>query len=117
MVETAAACWPGGFVRRALIREVPRVSIPDFCREVASMEASSIYDQLTGIFRDVFDDEDLVVTPEMTAADVEEWDSLNHIKLVLSVEKNFGLRFSAAEVGSLVNVGEFVNLIQSKKTA
>lgn len=78
------------------------------------MENQAIYAQLTDIFRDVFDDDDLVVTPVMTAADVEEWDSLNHIRLVLSIEKSFGLRFSAAEVGHLKNVGEFVDLIQSK---
>lgn len=81
------------------------------------MNTSSIYDQLTEIFREVFDDDDLVVNPALTAADVEEWDSLNHIRLVLSIEKGFGLRFSAAEVGSLKNVGEFVELIQSKAKA
>lgn len=79
-----------------------------------TMDANPIYNRLTDIFRDVFDDDDLIVTPAMTAADVEEWDSLNHIRLVLSIEKSFGLRFSAAEVGSLKNVGEFVDLIQSK---
>lgn len=78
------------------------------------MDTSSIYDRLTEIFREVFDDDDLVVKPELTAEDVEEWDSLNHIRLVLSIEKGFGLRFSAAEVGNLSNVGEFVELIQSK---
>ncbi len=81
------------------------------------MNASSIYARLTDIFREVFDDDGLVVTPATTAADVEEWDSLNHIRLVLSIEKGFGLRFSAAEVGSLKNVGEFVELIQSKAAA
>lgn len=81
------------------------------------MNTSSIYDRLTEIFREVFDDDGLVVNPELTAADVEEWDSLNHIRLVLSIEKGFGLRFSAAEVGSLKNVGEFVELIQSKAKA
>ena len=78
------------------------------------MNNSSIYSRLTDIFRDVFDDDELVVTPELTAADVEEWDSLNHIRLVLSIEKSFGFKFSAAEVGSLKNVGEFVDLIESK---
>lgn len=50
----------------------------------------------------------------MTAADVDEWDSLNHIRLVLSVERAFGLTFSAAQVGSLKNVGEFAQLIGTK---
>lgn len=78
------------------------------------MSTDSIYAKLTQIFHDVFDDESIIVTPELTAAEVDEWDSLTHIRLVLAVEKKFGLRFSAAEVGRLKNVGEFVSLIQSK---
>jgi len=62
----------------------------------------------------VFDDESIVVTPQLTADDVDEWDSLSHIRLVLAIEKKFGLKFSAAEVGRLKNVGEFVALIRSK---
>ena len=75
---------------------------------------ASIYAKLTEIFRDVFDDDNLRVTPELTAADVDEWDSLNHIRLVLSIERAFGLRFSAAQVGRLKNVGEFAELIGAK---
>nr|WP_315190029.1 acyl carrier protein [uncultured Albidiferax sp.] len=78
------------------------------------MELDAIYTKLTAIFHDVFDDETIVVTPELTADDVDEWDSLAHIRLVLAIEKKFGLKFSAAEVGRLKNVGEFVALIQSK---
>lgn len=78
------------------------------------MDTTAIYTRLTRIFHDVFDDESIVVTPAMTAADLDEWDSLNHIRLVLSVEKQFSLHFSAAEVGRLKNVGEFVQLIQAK---
>lgn len=73
-----------------------------------------IYAQLTPIFRDVFDDENIVVRPDMTAADIEEWDSLSHIRLVVSIERMFSLHFSAAEVGRLKNVGEFVELIRSR---
>ena len=72
------------------------------------------YAKLTEVFHDVFDDDSIVVTPELTANDVEEWDSLSHIRLVVAVEKTFGLKFSAAEVGRLKNVGEFMSLIQSK---
>ena len=75
---------------------------------------SSIYAELTEIFRDIFDDDNLQVTPELTAADVDEWDSLNHIRLVLSVERAFSLTFSAAQVSRLKNVGEFAELIGSK---
>jgi acyl carrier protein len=78
------------------------------------MSTEAIYAQLTGIFHDVFDDESIQVRPELTADDVDEWDSLSHIRLVLAIEKKFGLKFSAAEVGRLKNVGEFVSLIQSK---
>ena len=78
------------------------------------MQSESIWPQLTAVFRDVFDDHGLLVTPTTTAADIEEWDSLNHIRLVMSVEQKFGLSFSAAEVGALKNVGEFAQLIQAK---
>jgi acyl carrier protein len=78
------------------------------------MSPEAIYTQLTDIFHDVFDDESIQVRPELTADDVDEWDSLSHIRLVLAIEKKFGLKFSAAEVGRLKNVGEFVSLIQSK---
>ncbi len=78
------------------------------------MSTDAIYAKLTEIFHDVFDDDSIQVTPELTADDVDEWDSLTHIRLVLGVEKKFGLKFSAAEVGRLKNVGEFVSLIQSK---
>ena len=78
------------------------------------MTTETIYAKLTEIFHDVFDDESIVATPELTADDVDEWDSLAHIRLVLAVEKKFGLKFSAAEVGRLKNVGEFASLIQSK---
>ncbi len=72
------------------------------------------YQTLTSVFHDVFDDDTIVVTPELTAADVDEWDSLRHIRLVAAVEKKFGLSFSAAEIGRLQNVGQLVSLIESK---
>jgi acyl carrier protein len=78
------------------------------------MNVDAVYAQLTEIFHDVFDDESLEVTPQLTADDVDEWDSLSHIRLVVAIERKFGLKFSAAEVARLKNVGEFVALIQSK---
>ena len=78
------------------------------------MDTTARYSTLTAVFHDVFDDESIVVTPELTADDVDEWDSLTHIRLVGAVEKRFGLRFSAAEVGRLKNVGELVRLIEAK---
>jgi acyl carrier protein len=78
------------------------------------MQDSEIYTQLTSIFHDVFDDESIILTPSMTADDVDEWDSLTHIRLVLSVEKKFRIKFTAAEVGGMKNVGEFVGLVKAK---
>jgi len=80
------------------------------------MSTDAIYAKLSDIFHDVFDDESIVLTPQLTADDVDEWDSLAHVRLVLAVEKKFGLKFSAAEVGRLKNVGEFAALIQAKAT-
>lgn len=78
------------------------------------MVVNEIYERLTGVFHDVFDDEDLVLTPQLTANDVEGWDSLTHIRLVLSVEKEFGVKFSSGDVARLKNVGEFAELIAKK---
>ncbi len=78
------------------------------------MDQPVVYEKLTTVFRDVFDEDDLVLTPGTTADDVDGWDSLSHIRLVLAVSKAFGVKFSASEVGGLKNVGEFASLIQSK---
>jgi acyl carrier protein len=83
-------------------------------REVVMIENPVVYEKLTSVFRDVLDEDDLVLTPGMTADDVDGWDSLSHVRLVLAVSKVFGVKFSAAEVGQLKNVGEFVEMIQSK---
>jgi acyl carrier protein len=78
------------------------------------METTNSYQNLTQVFHDVFDDDSIVVTPELTADDVDEWDSLAHIRLVVAVEKKFGMKFSAAEMGELKNVGELVSLIEAR---
>jgi acyl carrier protein len=78
------------------------------------MDVSEIYGRLTPIFRDVLDDDDLVPTADLSAADVPEWDSLRHVRLVVTVEKEFGLRFATGEIASLQNVGQLVQLIQAK---
>ena len=75
---------------------------------------AKIYQKLTGIFHDVFDDDTIVLSPELTAAGVEGWDSLTHIRLILSVERVFRVRFNAAEVARLKNVAEFVESIKAK---
>lgn len=78
------------------------------------MSTAPIYEQLTTIMRDLFDNDGLVVTPELTAKEVEGWDSLAHIRLILLVEKAFKIKFSASQINNLKNVGELVALIQSK---
>ncbi|MBQ6128384.1 MAG: acyl carrier protein [Lachnospiraceae bacterium] len=67
-----------------------------------------------GIFRDVFDDEDLIVEDSTNSSDIEDWDSLEHIALVVSMEKEFDLKFDLKEVNKLENVGQMVDLIISK---
>ncbi len=78
------------------------------------MELQEIREQLGRVFRDVFDDESIHITDAMTAHDVEEWDSLNHINLIVAVERTFAIHFTTREVTDLANVGEFVALIRSK---
>jgi acyl carrier protein len=70
--------------------------------------------RLTDIFRSIFDDDTIEVHDAMTAADVEEWDSLNHINLLIAIERAFDVRFTTTEVGNLANVGEFIVLLKSK---
>ena len=78
------------------------------------MRQQDIYSQLTAIFRDLFDDDALVLTPELTAADIPDWDSFNHINLIVAVEASFGIKFQTAELESLHTVGHLADLIQSK---
>lgn len=79
------------------------------------MDKSEIYKMLTPVFQEVFDDDNLVPKAEMSAKDVVGWDSVNHIRLIVSIEAAFGLRFSVTEVAELSNVGEFVELIARRK--
>jgi acyl carrier protein len=74
-----------------------------------------IFTRLTSIFREVFDDDDLVLKPELTANDVDGWDSLAHIRLILSVQKAFSVKFSAVEMSRLKNVGDLVALTKHKQ--
>jgi acyl carrier protein len=71
-----------------------------------------IRQRLQAVFRDVFEDDDLEIFDAMTAEDVEEWDSVSHISLILAVEETFGIRLSAAAVGKLDNVGSMVALLR-----
>jgi acyl carrier protein len=78
------------------------------------MDNPQIYAKLTEIFEDVFDEDSIAVTPELSAKNVEGWDSLTHIRLMLTIEKAFKIKFSTSEVGKLENVGELVALIKAR---
>lgn len=73
-----------------------------------------IYARLSQIFQDVLDDDSIQVTPELSAKDVDGWDSLTHIRLLLTVEKAFKVKFSTSEIGRLENVGDMAALIEKK---
>ena len=81
------------------------------------MTEPEIYAALTDLLRDVFDQDDIVITPETTAADVDGWDSQAHVNLIVAAEMRFGIRFHTAELDSLHNVGEFAELIGQKLSA
>jgi acyl carrier protein len=78
------------------------------------MDVAGIYARLTEIFEDVFDDDSIVLTAELSAKDVDGWDSLTHIRLLLTVERAFKIKFSTAEIGKLENVGDLVSLIEAR---
>jgi acyl carrier protein len=78
------------------------------------MDQAAIYDRLTGILRDVFDDDDLVARPDLTADQVDGWDSFAHLRLMFAVEKAFKVNFAASQIASLKNVGELVELIEAR---
>lgn len=78
------------------------------------MQEQEIYAKLTEIMRDVFDDESVVATPELTANDVKEWDSVNHVTLVVAMEQAFGIRFKSAELERMKNVSQLVETIEKK---
>jgi acyl carrier protein len=78
------------------------------------MDQATIYEQLTQIVRDVFDDDSLQATPELAAADVDGWDSVTHIRFLLTVERFFHIKFSTAEIAKLERIGDLVALIQAR---
>ncbi len=79
-----------------------------------SQRRESIKTRLTQVFQEVFDDDEIDLFDGMTAADIDEWDSLMHIILVVATEKEFGLQLSAPEVGKLENVGAMLTLIEER---
>jgi acyl carrier protein len=79
-----------------------------------NLDTASCQNALQEIFRDFFDDDTLTLRPDMTAHDVEGWDSLANIRLLLTIERKFQIKFSASEVGGLQNVEDLVALVARK---
>ena len=78
------------------------------------MDITEIKSRLEEVFKSVFDDEDIVLSDATTADDIEGWDSLTHVQLIVAVEEEFKCKFSVSETMKLKNVGEFMALIQRK---
>ena len=81
------------------------------------MTMDAMLDQLQSVFRDVFEDDELTIDRQTSADDVEGWDSLMHVSLMINVERVFGVKFSTTQVASLKNVGELMDLIESRRAA
>ena len=77
------------------------------------MSREDVFERVTDIFRDVFDDDELVISDSTNSEDIEDWDSLEHIQLIVGMEKEFKVKFDIKTVNSLENVGQMVDLILS----
>lgn len=80
------------------------------------MDAREVFDRLNRVFRDVFDDESIRVTPDTTADDIDDWDSLEHITLISAVEREFRMKFKMGEISSMRNVGEMARIVMDRAT-
>lgn len=78
------------------------------------MNEHEIYSRLKELFVDIFDDETIELNPKTTAKDIDGWDSLTHIRLMLTIEKAFKIKFTSSEIGNLKNVGDLAALIQTR---
>lgn len=84
-------------------------------RKESMEERARIFESLTEVFRQVFDDENLTISETTTAKDVAEWDSLHHITLIVAIEAEFGIKFKSSEYEEMANVGALVDLIAKKQ--
>lgn len=78
------------------------------------MNMNDLIQRLNEVFRDVFGDDSISVTPSTTSDDIEDWDSIEHINLIGAVESEFGMRFKMREVSGMKNVGEMIDIIQER---
>ena len=78
------------------------------------MSEKELYKRLNSVFQDVFDDDSIQVSPDTTADDIEDWDSLEHITLVAAVENEFGMKFKMKEISTMQDVGEMASIIAQR---
>ncbi|MCI8829392.1 MAG: acyl carrier protein [Lachnospiraceae bacterium] len=78
------------------------------------MTRQEVFTRLDEVFQDVFDNEEIHVSDETTAEDIEDWDSLEHISLIVAVENAFGIKFGMGQVTRMKNVGEMADIILEK---
>ena len=78
------------------------------------MDSKQILQELNSIFIKILDNEKIILTPETTAEDIAEWDSITHIELIVAIEKHFKIKYTLSELGKLKNAGEMVELISQK---
>jgi len=78
------------------------------------MNEAALYEKLNDMFRDFFSDDSISLQADTTANDIQGWDSLNHLNLLIAIESEFGFRFQTSEIERLTNVGDLVAAIQKK---
>jgi acyl carrier protein len=78
------------------------------------MDTTYIYQKITNVLREVLENEAIEASPEMTASNVDEWDSFSHIRIILGVEQEFGVKFATPEIAKFENLGQLVELIAEK---
>jgi acyl carrier protein len=77
----------------------------------------AIYTELTRIFHEVFDDETIVLQPQLAAADLKAWDSFRHVEILIAIQDRFRLKFSSREIDELACVGDLVGIIRRKRAS
>ncbi|MBR1838428.1 MAG: acyl carrier protein [Bacteroidaceae bacterium] len=78
------------------------------------MTKEEVFNQLQAVFQEIFDDETLTIEADTTASDIDEWDSLTHVQLIVEVEQHFGVRFTSREILKWQRVGEMVDALLEK---
>ncbi len=78
------------------------------------MQTAEIYDRLTSLFEELFAVDGIKLSPEMTADDVEGWDSFNHLSVIVAVETRFGIKLTTSEIDNLSDIGQLIGTIQGK---